>query len=226
MNRAQRNEIVAGMARSSRRQEALNNDFVQRSVTSGTTTFQCFNASTFQRAFSLIELLIVIAIIAILAALLLPVLNRAHEEGRATACVSNLHQIGLALQMYVDANNNTLPVMEDAPMNTNALATNAMPTVNVVLGTDLANTNVLHCPSDFQKIFQLTGSSYSWNNLLNGENASRLVVFGMTFRPQAIPVFFDKQGFHAARGPNKAVNYLYADQHIKNLLTVEGSLPQ
>jgi prepilin-type N-terminal cleavage/methylation domain-containing protein len=177
------------------------------------------------QAFSLIELLVVIAIIAILAALLLPVLSRSKEEGRATACVSNLRQIGVALQIYVDANNNTLPVMEDAPMDTNALSTNALPTANVVLGTELGNTNVLRCPSDFQGIFQLTGSSYSWNNLLNGEKADRLVVLGMNFKPQAIPVFFDKQGFHAARGVKKAVNYLYADQHIKNLLTIEGALP-
>ena len=177
-------------------------------------------------AFSLVELLVVMAIIAILAALLLPVISRAKEEGRATACVSNLHQIGLALQMYVDANNNTLPIMRDAPTDTNAMATNTFPTVNVVLGSELGNTNVLRCPSDVQGIFQLTGSSYSWNSLLNGENANHLVVLGMNFKPQAIPVFFDKEGFHAARGPSKAVNYLYADGHIKNLLTMEGALPQ
>lgn len=177
-------------------------------------------------AFSLIELLVVIAIIAILAAIALPVISRSQEEGRATACVSNLHQIGVALQIYVDANNNTLPIMRDAPTDTNALATNTFPTVNIVLGSELGNTNVLRCPSDVQGIFQLTGSSYSWNSLLNGENANHLIVLGMNFNAQAIPVFFDKQNFHAARGSNKAVNYLYADGHIKNLLTVEGSLPQ
>ncbi|HEV2318665.1 MAG TPA: type II secretion system protein [Verrucomicrobiae bacterium] len=177
-------------------------------------------------AFSLVELLVVIAIIATLAALLLPVINRSREEGRATACISNLHQIGVALQIYVDANNNTLPIMRDAPTDTNALATNTFPTVNGVLDGDLGNTNILRCPSDSQGIFQLTGSSYSWNDLLNGEKADHLVVFGMSFKPQAIPVFFDKQGFHIARGANKAVNYLYADGHIKNLLTIEGALPQ
>jgi prepilin-type processing-associated H-X9-DG protein len=48
----------------------------------------------------------------------------------------------------------------------------------------------------------------------------------MTFNPHAIPVFLDKQGFHAIRGASKAVNYLYADGHIKDLLTMEGGLPQ
>jgi prepilin-type N-terminal cleavage/methylation domain-containing protein/prepilin-type processing-associated H-X9-DG protein len=177
-------------------------------------------------AFSLIELLVVMAIIGILAAVLLPVLSRAKESGRSTACVSNLHQIGLALQMYVDENKNTLPTMRDAPMDTNAAATNTFPTPNIVMKNELGNTNVLRCPSDFGGVFQLTGSSYGWNNLLNGENANHLVVMGLDFNPHAIPVFFDKENFHAQRGVNKAVNYLYADGHIKDLLTIEGSLPQ
>jgi prepilin-type N-terminal cleavage/methylation domain-containing protein/prepilin-type processing-associated H-X9-DG protein len=177
-------------------------------------------------AFSLIELLVVIAIIAVLAALLLPVLGRAKESARSTVCISNLHQIGIALQVYVDGNNNRLPVMRDRAVGviTNQPATNALPSVEVVLKTDLGNTNVLRCPSDRAEIFETTGSSYSWNSLLNGQRADNLVVLGMSFDPHAIPVFFDKENFHAARGPSKAVNYLYADGHIKNLLTIEGTL--
>jgi prepilin-type N-terminal cleavage/methylation domain-containing protein len=51
-------------------------------------------------AFTLIELLVVIAIIAILAAILFPVFAQAREQARKAACISNQHQIGLALAMY------------------------------------------------------------------------------------------------------------------------------
>lgn len=61
------------------------------------------------RAFTLIELLVVIAIIAILAAILLPVLNRAKQEGLKAQCISNFNQLQTSYRMYVDDNNDYLP---------------------------------------------------------------------------------------------------------------------
>jgi len=60
--------------------------------------------------FTLIELLVVVAIIGILAAMLLPALARAKEEGRRAACASNLHQVDLALKMYADDYNDSIYV--------------------------------------------------------------------------------------------------------------------
>jgi prepilin-type N-terminal cleavage/methylation domain-containing protein len=55
---------------------------------------------TRRRAFTLIELLVVIGIVAILAAIMFPVFAAARSASRRTVCISNLRQLGLALQMY------------------------------------------------------------------------------------------------------------------------------
>jgi len=175
-------------------------------------------------AFTLIELLVVIGIIAVLAALLLPVVAKSKEHGKSAACLSNLRQFGIALQLYTQDHENKMPIMYDALLSTNSPSPSNNLTMDIVLSNYLGNVRVLRCPSDLQRLFETTGSSYSWNSLLNGQNADQLTVLGLNFNPHQIPLMFDKEKFHAARGEKKAQNFLYADGHIKNLLTIEGSI--
>ena len=62
-----------------------------------------------KKGFTLIELLVVIAIIAILAAILFPVFAQAREKARQASCLSNLKQIGTAIQLYTDDYDETFP---------------------------------------------------------------------------------------------------------------------
>lgn len=69
-----------------------------------------FSPARRRHAFTLVELLVVIGIIAVLIALLLPTLNRAREQARAIACASNEKQLLLGFMMYVDDNKGATPI--------------------------------------------------------------------------------------------------------------------
>lgn len=69
-------------------------------------------------AFTLVELLVVVAIIAVLIAILLPSLNAARDQARTARCLANLKQIGLAMQTYADQNEDNLPIGDSNDYNT------------------------------------------------------------------------------------------------------------
>jgi len=61
------------------------------------------------KGFTLLELLVVTAIIAMLSSILLPVLSKAREKGRSSVCISNLKQLALGFQMYANDNDGYFP---------------------------------------------------------------------------------------------------------------------
>ena len=93
------------------------------------------------KGFTLVELLVVIAIIGILAAVLLPALAKARESARRSACVSNLRQLGLVLNLYANENRDAFPTLPDRPSAFIMEGSQIYPEF-------LSDVNVLGCPSD------------------------------------------------------------------------------
>ena len=103
------------------------------------------------RGFTLIEVLVVIAIIAILAAIIFPVFAKARGKARQTQCLSNIKQIGAGLIMYADDSDGCYTRGQFWPWNGTHLWTHAIEPY-------LKNTDILRCPDQGRDPF-----SYGYN---------------------------------------------------------------
>jgi prepilin-type processing-associated H-X9-DG protein len=162
-------------------------------------------------AFTLLEIIVLLGIIILLLTLVIPAIWSMREGGRAIACLSNLRQIGVGVNLYLAEHDLTIPTLQSAR---NSVSQN-VPAIDTVLAPYLKSPAVFVCPSD-SKIAKATGTSYYWNSALNGQKLGSLNFLKLTADQSQIPLLSDKEGFHPFQ-QNK-VNILYADGHADKQL--------
>lgn len=155
----------------------------------------------FRWGFTLMELLIVIAIIAALAGISVPVIRGMVAKGREAACLGNLRSVGIGLQGYLQDNNQRLPTLALGRESKSS----DEPVLETVLLPFVGSADAFHCPADKEQ-FGKTGCSYHWNITQNGLHITKVAFLGIEDRPESVPLVSDKESWHPG-----GTNFLYAD---------------
>lgn len=191
-------------------------------------------------AFTLVELLVVIAIIAVLTAILLPVFWTVRGKARQSACVSNLHQIGIGVQMYsqdydgrfpyaVDPSDRLWPSTWSSHPAFQSQIPN-LPFLQDALKTYTSTTSIFSCSGDtgfsvsdftgqqmdaLPTSFQKFGTSYYYRTEVAADGVSESALSS----PEKINLVFDGAGhWHGTLIPlQRRYNVLFADAHVKNI---------
>lgn len=168
-----------------------------------------------KRGFTLLELLISIAVVAVLIGILVPSISIVRARADATNCLGNLRSLGVALSSYLAENQMTMPTMKAI----RADKSEEVAVIDNTLNDYLDTAKVFLCPADGH-VGTKTGTSYYWNSFLNGLPLANLnfSVYGILVASDQskIPVLVDKEGWH--KKTKDKVNHLFADGHATNEL--------
>ncbi len=161
--------------------------------------------------FTLLELLVVLAIVGILAAIAVPLTGAARARAQSAACLANLQGLGVALNAYLGDHNMVMPPLAAGRRSLDE----EVPVIDNTLNAYAGDKKVFACPAD-RSLAAATGTSYYWNSALSGQSAVSLNLFGIVSDMSRIPVLVDKEGWH--RHSADKVNHLFADGHVQNRL--------
>ena len=160
--------------------------------------------------FTLLEILVVAAIIALLAGILLPAISQARAKARRTACMSNLSQLAKAVMMYVSEHQSTYPVIASRPTMDSSKAS-----LKQALARYVSDERLLRCPDDRQKFYETEGSSYEWNAVLNGRVQDGPIE--QILGPSKTPMLYDYENFHSDPGGGfGGKNVVFIDGSVSN----------
>lgn len=175
-----------------------------------------FRRVALRRGFTLIELVCVLAIIGVLATLSLPAYRKVMAKVDSTVCLSNLRQIGVAVQSAVSDNNGKYPVIETDP--TDPVYPAEMGAVSMVQALEPYGITgkVLQCPADLRanNRYKEKGSSYEWRPMIDDEPVASPELFlpwgTRIVKPSRFRLVIDVDPVHQGRQ-----NRLYADGSVR-----------
>jgi prepilin-type N-terminal cleavage/methylation domain-containing protein/prepilin-type processing-associated H-X9-DG protein len=168
-----------------------------------------------QRGFTLVEVIVCLAVVALLASLTIPAADRIRASARSAHCSGNLREIGLALSNSFQDKGLAFPVLAPAREGRDEFI-EGFPTLDVYLIDYVQDEKVFRCPADHEGFFERTGTSYFWNSLVNGQRWGNVDLFGLIRQEAGVPLVSDKENFH--RHVGDGVNILYADGRVQREL--------